>query len=190
MANEQEQQMIQVAKTGGQTRWLAISALFLTIGVILRLVTPNIAGVTPNWLIAMYCLSILIVKPNIKQAIGIGVVAGVVSVATSKAMFPWANLASEPLGALVCVLISRVPMKIPAVKIIMPAVTTLFSTLASGMAFITITKIVMHVPIQIYVFAMIPVVLTVAAVNCVISQILYFPAKRLFQSAPEQEKPE
>lgn len=180
MENNQNQQMTKVEKTGGQTRWLAITALFLTIGVILRLVSPNIAGITPNWLIAMYCLAILIVKPSWKQAAGIGMVAGVVSVVTSKAIFPYANLVSEPVGAVVCALIANMPVRLTAIRYVLPAVSTIATTLASGLVFITITKIVMSIPLPVYLYGMLPVVLTVAGVNCVVAQVLFYPAARLF----------
>jgi len=180
MDNKENQEMTRVEKTGGQTRWLAVTALFLTIGVILRLVSPNIAGITPNWLIAMYCLAILIVKPGWKKALGIGLVAGVVSVATSKAIFPYANLVSEPLGAVVCALIAGLPVRLPLIKHVMPAIATVASTLASGLVFITVTKLVMSIPLPVYLFGMLPVVLTVASVNCVVAQVLYYPAARLF----------
>lgn len=178
--DDKGQKMTQVEKTGGQTRWLAITALFLTIGVILRLVSPSIAGITPNWLIAMYCLAILIVKPGWKKAAGIGLVAGVVSVATSKAIFPYANLVSEPVGAVVCALIVSMPVRLTIIRYVIPAISTVASTLASGLVFITVTKLVMSIPMSVYLFGMLPVVLTVASVNCVVAQVLYYPAARLF----------
>jgi hypothetical protein len=178
--DDKSQKMTQVEKTGGQTRWLAITALFLTIGVILRLVSPSIAGITPNWLIAMYCLAILIVKPGWKKAAGIGLVAGVVSVATSKAIFPYANLVSEPVGAVVCALIVSLPVRLTIIRYVIPAISTVASTLASGLVFITVTKLVMSIPMSVYLFGMLPVVLTVASVNCVVAQVLYYPAARLF----------
>lgn len=173
-------ELVKVEKTGGQTRWVTITALFLTIGVILRLVSPSIAGITPNWLIAMYCLAILVVRPNFKQALGIGLVAGIVCVATSKAAFPWANLASEPIGALVCAAVAGLPVRSSKAKIFLPGLSTLLGTLASGLVFITLTKIVVNVPMQVYLYGMMPVVFTVGAVNSVLTQALYFPAVKLF----------
>lgn len=191
MESKQSQEMVEVRKTGGQTRWLAITALFLAIGVILRLVSPSVAGITPNWLIAMYCLAILIIKPSFRQALGIGVVAGVVCVATSKAILPWASLTSEPVGALVCAAIAGLPIRAKAAKFLMPAISTLLGTLASGLVFITVTKLVMSIPMAVYLNGMLPVVLTVGGINCVVAQVLYFPAARLFagkEIAPAKEE--
>lgn len=185
MENKENQELIRVEKTGGQTRGVAVTALLLAIGVILRLVSPSIAGITPNWLIAMYCLSILIVRPSLKQAAGIGLVAGVVCMVSSKAIFPYANLLSEPVGAVVCALVASVTGRLKVFGLtLQPAVSTFIGTLASGFVFVTVTKLVMSIPNQVYFYGMLPVVLTVGAVNCVVAQVLYFPAARIFAGKP------
>jgi hypothetical protein len=190
MRNEQE--LVQVAKTGGRTRGVAVTALLLAIGVILRLASPSIAGITPNWLIAMYCLAILIVRPGLRQAAGIGLVAGVVCMATSKAIFPYANLISEPVGAVACALVAGLTERIKVFGVgLRPGLSGLLGTLASGFVFVTVTKLVMNIPVQVYLYGMMPVVLTVAAINCAVAQVLYFPAARLFggtAAAKEGEK--
>jgi len=191
MESKENQELIQVQKTGGNTRGVAITALLLAIGVILRMVSPSMAGITPNWLIAMYCLAILIVQPGIKQAAGIGLVAGVVCMATSKAIFPYANLASEPVGAVVCALTMALAGRLKIFGMpLKPGLSTFVGTLASGFVFITITKFVMSVPMSVYIGGMMPVVLTVGAVNAVVAQVLYFPAVVLFRGKPEAVKEE
>jgi hypothetical protein len=181
MENRENQELIQVQKTGGQTRGLAVTALLLAIGVILRLVSPSIAGITPNWLIAMYCLAILIVRPGVRQAIGIGIVAGVVCTVTSKALFPYANLISEPVGALACVMVASLTQRLKIFGLtLQPAVSTFIGTVASGFVFVTASKIAMSIPMQVYLYGMLPVVFTVGAINCVVAQVLYFPAAKLF----------
>ncbi|HWQ61486.1 MAG TPA: tryptophan transporter [Negativicutes bacterium] len=185
MENRDSQQLIRVEKTAGQTRGVAVTALLLAIGVILRLVSPNIAGITPNWLIAMYCLSILIVRPGLKQSAAIGLVAGVVCMVSSKAVLPYANLVSEPVGAVVCALVAGLTGRVKIFGLtLQPAVSTFIGTLASGFVFVTVTKLVMSIPTQVYLYGMLPVVLTVGAVNCVVAQVLYFPAAKLFAGKP------
>lgn len=185
------QELIQVQKTGGTTRGVAVTALLLAIGVILRLVSPSIAGITPNWMIAMYCLAILIVRPGLREAAGIGLVAGVVCMATSKAIFPYANLISEPVGAVVCALVAGLTERLKVLGVsLRPAASGLIGTLSSGFVFITVTKFAMNIPVQVYLYGMMPVVLTVAAINCAVAQVLYFPAARLFggkAAAPAKE---
>lgn len=181
MANNDNQELVQVKKTGGATRGVAVTALLLAVGVILRLVSPNIAGITPNWLIAMYCLAILVVKPGLKQSAGIGLVAGVVCTVTSKAIFPYANLISEPIGAVVCALVAGLAARVKLGNLsLQPAVSTFLGTVASGFFFILITKIVMSVPMPVFLYGMLPVVFTVGAVNCIVAQVLYFPAVKIF----------
>ena len=48
-----------------ELRWITITTLLLAIGVILRMVSPNIGGISLNWNIVMYCLAILLCRPTI-----------------------------------------------------------------------------------------------------------------------------
>lgn len=170
-----------VKSKGGQFRWAAVTAMLLAIGAILRLVSPSIAGISPNWIIAMYCLSIILTRPSLGRAAGIGLVAGAVSLATSKSIFPYGNLISETVGAVVCALLvnGSVSLKLGAVNL-RPAVCALISTLASGLTFTTIAKLVLSLPDNVYIYGMLPVVGTVAVVNMIITQLLYFPAYKIF----------
>jgi len=178
--------IIHEASKGGRYRWVTITTLLLAIGAILHLVSPSIGGVTPNWTIAMYCIAINLTKPTIKQSFGIGLVAAAINIPTSKSAFPYGNLLSEPIGAVVCALIVALSYKMVVGKFnLKPAVTGFISTVASGMTFITILKVVLSVPTEVYLYAMMPVVFSVAAANAAITQILYFPAKRLFDGKGE-----
>jgi energy-coupling factor transport system ATP-binding protein len=67
-----QQPTIIVEGKGGKYRWLAITALFLAIGTILRLVSPSVAGVSLNWTIAMYCLAMILVRPSLRQVWELG----------------------------------------------------------------------------------------------------------------------
>lgn len=87
-----------------ELRWITITTLLLAIGVILRMVSPNIGGISLNWNIVMYCLAILLCRPTIKQGFGIGLVSGIIAMMTSKAALPYANLISDPLAATICAL--------------------------------------------------------------------------------------
>ena len=173
-------EMVQVASQGGKYRWVAIAALLLAIGSIMRIVSPSFAGVSPNWVITMYVITLLIVKPNISKAVAIGLVAGAINTFTSKSPLPHIGLLSEPIGALVCVLLMSLPFafKVGPVSF-RPAIIALLTTLASGFTFITTFKLIMGVPMQVYLYGMMPVVLFTAAANTVLTQILYYPARKL-----------
>lgn len=166
---------------GGSYRWVTVTTLLLAIGAILHLISPNIGGVTPNWTIAMYCIAINLTRPTYGQAFGIGLVAAAINIPTSKSAFPYGNLVSEPIGALVCAVIAGLSLKMTFGTFnLKPGISGFISTVASGMAFITLLKVVLAIPMSVYLYAMIPVVLTVAALNGVITQLIYFPAAKLF----------
>lgn len=188
MDTQKQQPQLVTITTGqeGRFRWVAVTALLLAIGVILKIVTPAIAGITPNWLIAMYCIAINLTKVNASQAAGIGLVTGAISIPISKAALPYANFASEPVGAVLCALLvhSSLSFKLGGINL-KPALTAGISTVASGFVFITILKVVLSLPTAVYLYAMLPVVFTVAAINVVITQMLYFPARRLFGGKEE-----
>ena len=87
-----------------RSKQLALVAVLIAIGAVLRMFTPPIAGITPNFVIAMYCLAILLIRPNPGGAVGIGLVGGAVAMMFSKSPIPSLNLVSEPAGALACAL--------------------------------------------------------------------------------------
>ena len=168
------------ANQGGRFRWVAVTALLLAIGAILHLVTPNIAGLTLNWMIAMYCLAINLVRPSLGQVIGIGLVAGALNVPTSKSAIPYANLISEPIGALTCALFLPLLSRLNIGGLpLAPGLTGFFSTVASGFTFVTLLKVILSIPNEVYLYGMLPVVLAVGAANGVITQLLYLPARKL-----------
>ena len=103
--DKERPQLIKVAPTQEGYRWVAITAMLLAIGIILHTVSPNVGGVTPNWTIAMYSIVINLTKPSFKQALGIGFIAGLTLVPSSKSAFPLGNIASELCGATTCCLL-------------------------------------------------------------------------------------
>ncbi|MBS4913143.1 MAG: ATP-binding cassette domain-containing protein [Veillonella sp.] len=166
---------------GGQFRWVTVSTLMLALGTILHLVSPSVAGITPNWMIATYCVAIHLTRPSYKQALGIGLVAALINVMTSKSAFPYANLLSEPAGALTCAFVVHMLSRIKVGKFIIPPVVSGFlSTLVSGGIFITILFELLALPIDVYMKGMWPLVLVVALCNAVVTPLLYIPAQRLF----------
>lgn len=170
-------------RQGGQFRWITITTLMLAIGTILHLVSPSVGGVTPNWTIATYCVAICLTKPTYKQALGIGLVAALVNILTSKSGFPYGNLISEPLGALTCTCIVK---NLAGIRIkghsCLPVLTGFAATCMSGGAFVTILKFVMNLPTVVYITAMLPLVVIVGLINAIVTPIMYFPALRLFVS--------
>jgi len=96
---------------------IAIVGILLAIGAILRYFLAMLhTPLTPNMIIAFYCLAIILIRPKILEALGIGLVAGVLSMMISSSMFPPANIISEPLGALVCFVLYAIAIKIGSMK--------------------------------------------------------------------------
>ena len=86
-----------------KSRDIAIVGILLAVGAILRYFLAMLhTPLTPNMIIAFYCLAIILISPKIYEAFGIGIVAGILSMLISGSIFPPANLISEPVGALVC----------------------------------------------------------------------------------------
>lgn len=170
-------------RQGGQFRWITITTLMLAIGTILHLVSPSVAGFTPNWTIATYCVAICLTKPTYRQTIGIGLVAALINVMTSKSGFPYGNLISEPLGALTCAVVVK---NLDFIKFkghsCVPLISGFLATCVSGGAFVTILTAVMNLPINVYLFVMLPAVVVIGALNGIITPLMYFPALRLFVS--------
>lgn len=95
----------------------------------------------PNFIIAMYCLAIILVKPKVGQAVVIGLLAGLMCQIPMLNATPFVNIVSEVLGALVCGLLTLAPMKIAGKVDANPLVATFLSTVVSGYSFALIVGV-------------------------------------------------
>jgi hypothetical protein len=174
-----------------KSRDIAIVGILLAVGAILRYFLAMLhTPLTPNMLIAFYCLAIILVMPKVYEALGIGIVAGILSMLISSSIFPPANLISEPIGALVCFGIYAVLRNRTKLA---PTITTFFTTLASGFTFAAVAIIFVsatilskyHGDIMGFVIVFVPIVVITAVFNAIIVQILYFPASRVLMRGQE-----
>lgn len=171
-----------IGGSGGRYRWVSITSLLLSVGVVIKMITPPIFGITPNWLISMYCLAILLSRPTLKQSFVIGFVVGCLGLALSKSPFPFANLICEPAGAVAAWALTRVPFQvtISGRKIDLQAgFSTVLVTIVSGGIFVLTLKLALGLP-DVFLKGMVPVVGAVALINGTFAQVVYFPAKKLF----------
>ncbi|TCL62020.1 hypothetical protein EDC14_102949 [Hydrogenispora ethanolica] len=162
---------------------VAIVAVLLAVGAVLRYFTPPIAGITPNFVIIMYCLSILLIRPKFGAILGIGLVSAAICQVTTKSLFPYLNFVSEPVGAIVVGLLAMIRMESGFLKYVRPFLITLLGTLVSGFTYISIFKAITlfvqlgpNRPNPAYA-ALVVVVLVTAVANTVLGGILYFPLK-------------
>lgn len=174
-------QLIEVEPVQDGYRWIAITAMLLAIGIILHTVSPNVGGVTPNWTIAMYSIVICLVNPRLSQALGIGLVAGLTLVPSSKSAFPLGNLASELAGATTaCILVkAMLSMGLENWRF-RPYVVGFVATMVSGSVFTQIICFILKLPQAVWLKAMLPVVLAVAVVNGLVTYLMFGPVKRLY----------
>ncbi len=152
--------------------------VLLAVGAVLKFFVGSMFTVMkPNFIIAMYCLAILLIKPRFFEAIIIGILAGALCQVFPGT--PYINIISEPIGALVMVILVYLPMQIGKFSL-KPIVGTFLSTLASGFSFISILygafyagANVTTIPIAVFI----AIIFGTAAINSIIVQILYIPLK-------------
>lgn len=166
-------------KTGlRNTRNLILVGIMMAVGIVLRLCAGFIAlgNMHPNFLIATYCLSILIIRPNVKEAAVIGFISGAISqIGTS---MPWIGLVSETIGAIAMCLLVCIPLH----KFVKPIVTTFLATLASGFAFVGLAALVYVRPMPMVQFGQMALVTLVTAVlNCIIIEVLSIPVGKVME---------
>lgn len=175
------------AKKGLQTQDLILIAVLIAAGAVLKLTVGSLLssfGMKPNFIIAMYCLAIMLTKPKVGQAVAIGLVAGLVCQLPMLNATPGLNIISETLGALVCGLLIKVPMKVGKADI-NPFVNTFISTVVSGGTF-ALMAIYINVISQgtdptaaLIAYAMI--VLGTATFNSILNQILVSPLRKVLK---------
>lgn len=182
----EEVKLQKTTKQGLQAVDVVIIAVLLAAGAVLRMITPPFFGITPNLVIGMYVLAIMLLKPRLGQVLGIGLVAAAVCQLTTKSLLPYLNFLSEPVGALVTALLLYLPFdKNRLFSTIKPLVVAFLGTFASGFTYINVFK-------AVTLFAALPknpaytyllmVVIVTGVVNALLVQVLYFPLKQLLKN--------
>lgn len=168
-------------KDGLSVRDLILVAVLIAAGAVLKLTVSsflNFASMKPNFMIAMYCLAIILTRPKIYQSVVIGLLVGVVSQIPMLNATPLVNIASEMVGALVCGILVTVLAKVACdnktcQNVVFPIVITFISTVFSGYTFAMIVGVaVAHLdPLAVFgVYAV--MVLGTATMNAVLAAIL------------------
>lgn len=167
------------ARKGLQAVDVAVVAVLLAVGAVLRMFTPPVAGITPNFIIGMYCLAILLLRPKLAGIVGIGLVSAAVCMFTTKSVIPFLNFVSEPVGALVVGVLAFIKLEFGVLKYIRPFVLTFIGTAASGFSYVgTMIFLLTADGKGAPAFAaMTGVVLVTALANAILVSVLYFPLK-------------
>ena len=160
---------------------LILIAVLIAAGAVLKLTVSSFLtfdGMKPNFMIAMYCLAIILTKPKLYQSVIIGLLVGLVSQIPMLNATPMVNFASEAIGALVCgLLVTGFAKVMPENKacqnIVFPAIITFISTVFSGYTFALIVGAGINGVPFLAVFAMYAVmVLGTATMNTIAAAIL------------------
>ena len=175
----EKRMVIEEQRRGLSAADVILVGVLLAAGAVLKFFVGSLfsAGLKPNFIIAMYCLAILLIRPKVYEALLIGIIAG--AVCQFFPGTPYVNLISEPIGAVVMALLTRLPLDLTRFSL-KPAVGTFLSTLVSGMVFILTLYLAFYSgasvePMPMAVF--LAIVFGTAVANTVIVQVLYIPLK-------------
>ena len=179
--NKQEKRVIaEETKKCLCAKEIILIAVLLAAGAVLKFFVGslvNIGGMKPNFVIAMYCLAILLVRPRVYESVIIGVLAGAIC-----KLFPgtpYLNFASEIAGALVMGLLIFVPMNIKKFSL-QPIAATFISTVVSGSIYTVLLFVVTNAEMSAMA-AYVPIVFFTAVFNSIIVQVLYLPLTKVLK---------
>lgn len=158
-------------------RALVLLAVLLAAGFILNFTVgkaiSSLSGgvISPEFIISAFCLTILVVRPNVPQALVIGLIsAAVIQITTTS---PFIDFAAEGIAAMLMAVIVNAGMRGSAKKFV-PAIGTFVTTVVSGCIFMVIKMAMLGVVAQLAA-AMLPVVIATGLFNAILVQALYIP---------------
>ena len=170
---------VQTADRGKlDVRALVLLAILLAAGFILNFtVGKAISGgmISPEFIISAFCLTILVVRPNIGQALVIGLIsAAVIQITTTS---PFVDFAAEGIAAMLMAGIVNAAVKDGQVKPAIAIVATFLTTFVSGAIFMVIKMAMLGVVGELAA-AMLPVVAMTAVFNAILVGALYLPIQK------------
>ena len=177
----EKRELKQSEKKGISLQDLLLTAVLLAAGAVLKFFVGtyiNLFGMKPNFIIAMYCMAIVIIRPKIYYSLIIGLIAG--AICQFYPGTPYLNFASEAAGALAMGLLIYIPAKTKGAKIAMSAVTTFISTVISGGLYTVLLFVVIKSDPSALA-AYVPIVLGTATLNAVIVGALYVPLMKVLK---------
>jgi energy-coupling factor transport system ATP-binding protein len=170
------------------SREAAVIAVLLAAGTILQyfISLPGLL-LTPDVITAFFCLGIILFRPRIHEALGIGIAGGFFSMLIPGSILPWANLVSGPAGAYACYYFYETFRDGRAA----PLATTFAATLVSGCTFVAIATVVIYGTILSrfgnfgeFFMAYLPIIIGTAALNAIIVQALVLLSGREMVRGP------
>ena len=154
---------------------LVLTAILVAAGIILNITLGNalaVTGIKPQFVIASYCLAVLLIRPKTSQAVVLGLIsAAIIQVSTS---IPGLNFLTESAGALV---MAAIVNGTSGEGRVVPLVGAFCATLVSGLLFAACGTLIMGADIATVVVKL-PIVLGTAVFNAIVVQALYLPLKK------------
>lgn len=179
--NFQKRELNNENKKNISIKELILIGVLLAAGAVLKYLVGsviNIGGVKPNFIIAMYCLAILLIRPKVYEGAIIGLIAG--AVCQFFPGTPYLNFVSELAGAVVMTLMIRLPIRIGKINL-NPVISTFISTVVSGGLFVTCLFVFLGA-VKTSLIAYIPIVIGTALINSVIVGVLNVPLKHALKT--------
>lgn len=137
----------------------------------------------PDVITAFYCLAIILFRPKIYEALGIGIAGGGLSMLVPGSLLAPANLVSGLVGAYTCFYFYEL---LRNTRVLAPLITTCAATLMSGVAFVAIVTMVLFGTIVEsygnfagFVLVYLPIIMVTAFLNGVIVQALTLVSGRV-----------
>lgn len=187
----EKRELAQTEKKGISLQDLLLTAVLLAAGAVLKFFVGtfiNLFGMKPNFIIAMYCMAIVLIRPKVYYSLIIGIIAG--AICQFFPGTPYLNFASEAAGALAMGLLIFIPAKSKGMKIGLAAITTFISTVISGGLYVVLLFVFIKSDPSALA-AYVPIVLGTATLNAIIVGALYVPLmKALKKEIIEEEKTE
>ncbi|PHV69196.1 hypothetical protein CS063_17185 [Sporanaerobium hydrogeniformans] len=175
----EKREVRKVESQGLQVKELLLIGVLLAAGAVLKIFSNTIiAGLPlkPNFIIAMYCLAILLIKPKLIEALVIGLLSGIMC-QFLPGNTPYANIVSEVVGAFIMFSLMQMPFGLKLGKAsVKPFIVTFLSTLASGYTFFLMLKILLLMGMDINtkaIMAFTIIIFGTAFVNSILVTVLY-----------------
>lgn len=171
-------------KSGLQITDLVLVAVLIAVGAVLKLVVGLVfqGGVKPNFMIAAYCLALLLIKPKgVGQGIAYGAIIGLITGAICQIPLlcgtPFVNFLSELLGGMVIGALAGLPHKEGKTDL-RPVAGTFLATFVSGASFSIIATIIRAMDPMAGLVQFGPIVVVTALLNAIIVGILIIPLRK------------
>jgi hypothetical protein len=174
-------------KKGLDIRDMLLIGVLLAAGAVLKFFVGSVInfGMKPNFIIAMYCLVIMLIRPGLVEAGIIGLLSG--AICQFFPGQPYINFVSELLGAVAMCLFIKIPLeklRFPAAAGVKTVFCAFFSTLVSGFSFIAVMYLMYYAgadikPTPLAIFM--GIIFGTATINAIIVQVLYLPLKLILK---------